>query len=1022
MRPARRLTQPEPASTAPRFHSADESAVSPVRPTRWKRRITIVSIIVIILAAAVVIPPFINISRYQRQVTGVVSRALGRPVRLKSVELRLLPRPGFVLRDLSVSENPAFGAEPILSANTVVASIRILSLWRGHVEINRISVDEASLNLVRSAQGMWNLQSIMTGSLGIDGSSIRGSGSSSGNPSTATSSAKPRVLPYLEATNSRVNLKNGLEKSPFSLTNTQLSLWQDSPGAWRLRLRGQPVRTDMQISMADTGEVRVEASLQTSNPSHEMRDMPLKLQAEWRDAQLGQLSRLLLGSDAGWRGDLTADMDVQGTPDAAQTKTRLRATGVGREEFAPETPLDFDANCSFLYQHSQQAVHNLGCDTAIGSGQLHLKADLPGNSGTPQAMLEISQLPLQAGLDLLRTVRSGFAPGMSAQGSATGSLSLTPAAANIPHGAPTRSSSHNRKNQPTQAAPGSLGLQGSLVVVGGVLKGGSLKQPITLPKMTLTPVEIPVQNPDQTHGNLANIGLNSRFTIALGPEPVTTPVTAPVASPAVSPAPAPASTSATTDATTQPAPRTHPTSPSPAARPQELIVRLLLTEAGYNATVGGTASIAKLRELAYDFGAPHQEAADRFSAGNADVDLAATGPWIPSSNIAIAVPATPAPVQPAQTTRATTAAASLPAAADGLAGSLQLHHAEWQAPYLARPVELPQGNLALTGSAITLTSDFTYGALKGSLTGSLPANAPLSTSAGTTPCDAANCPPQLQIHLGAVDAKDIQEALLGAPEKKTLLSPLIDKMRSTDHPKWPPVTVRVQSDSLVLGPATLNKPTLLLKLTDSEIVLQSWEAGLLGGSANGTGRCAWDANNLKYTIEGQFTRISPAQLGTLLNSAAASSAPDADTDSETASAGAWSGGPLNGSGSLQISGLNSKELAASAAGAIHFSWPHGSVPLAATAHDDAAASTPAETRPSEIRFDTWDGTATLAGGKAQLAQNVMHQGKHTSSVTGTLPFGRPPHLTLGAANPKPTPESPTQSAPAQSAPANPKVQ
>jgi uncharacterized protein involved in outer membrane biogenesis len=1000
----------EPASTAPPSHSADE----PVPPTRWRRRITIVSVIAVILAAAVVIPPFINISRYQRQVTGVVSRALGRPVRLKSVELRLLPRPGFVLRDLSVSENPAFGAEPILSASTVVASIRILSLWRGHVEIDRISVDEASLNLVRSAQGMWNLQSIMTGGLGINGSSIGGSGSASGNPSSGTSSAKPRILPYLEATNSRVNLKNGLEKSPFSLTNTELSLWQDSPGAWRLRLRGQPVRTDMQISMADTGEVRVEASLQTSNPSHELRDMPLKLQAEWRDAQLGQLSRLLLGSDAGWRGDLTADMDVQGTPDAAQTKTRLRATGVRREEFAPETPLDFDANCTFLYQHSQQAVHNLGCDTAIGSGQLHLKADLPGNSGTPQAMLEISQLPLQAGLDLLRTVRSGFAPGMSAQGSATGSLSLMPAAANTQHSAPPRSSSHNRKNQPAQTAAGSIGLQGSLVVAGGVLKGGALKQPITLPKMTLTPVQIPVQipaqSPNQASGNAVEIGLNSRFTIALGPEPVTAPVTAQITTPAAASAPVPVPAAA--DAAPQPAPRTHPASPTP-ARPQELVVRLLLTSAGYNATVGGTASIARLRELAYDFGMPHQEAADRFSAGTADVDLAATGPWIPSSDTAIAA-ATPAAVQPTQATRASTAAASLPTATDSLAGSLQLHHAEWQAPYLARPVELPQGNIALTSSSVTLSSDFTYGALKGSLT----ANTPLTTSAGTTPCDAANCPPQLQIRLGAVDAKDIQEALIGAPEKKTLLSPLIDKMRSSDHPKWPPVTVKVQSDSLIIGPATLSKPTLLLKLTDTEIVLQSWEAGLLGGSANGTGRAAWDANSLKYTLEGQFSKISPSLLGTLLNTPAASPSPTADTDSdsEPATAGAWSGGPINGSGSLQISGLNSKELAASATGAVHFSWPHGSVPIAATAHNDAAASTPAETR-----FDAWDGTATLAGGKAQLAQNAMRQGKHTSSVTGTLPFGSPPHLTLGAANAKPAPAAQSEP-PASSAPSNPKVQ
>ena len=36
----------------------------------------------------------------------------------------------------------------------------------------------------------------------------------------------------------------------------------------------------------------------------ELRLMPMHVEMEWRDAQMGQLSRLLIGSDAGWRGDL----------------------------------------------------------------------------------------------------------------------------------------------------------------------------------------------------------------------------------------------------------------------------------------------------------------------------------------------------------------------------------------------------------------------------------------------------------------------------------------------------------------------------------------------------------------------------------------------------------------------------------------------------------------------------------------------------------------------------------------------
>ncbi len=77
-------------------------------------------------------------------------------MRLSSVKVRLLPRPGFVLTDLTVEEDPAYGAEPVLHANTVTASIRLLSLWRGRLEIDTISVDEASLNLVRTAR--WPLE------------------------------------------------------------------------------------------------------------------------------------------------------------------------------------------------------------------------------------------------------------------------------------------------------------------------------------------------------------------------------------------------------------------------------------------------------------------------------------------------------------------------------------------------------------------------------------------------------------------------------------------------------------------------------------------------------------------------------------------------------------------------------------------------------------------------------------------------------------------------------------------------
>jgi len=269
-----------------------------------------------ILLALVIVPPYISVNRYRTQVMQVISASIRRPVRISSIELRLLPRPSFVLTDLVVEEDPIYGAEPVLHANTVTAAIRLESLWRGRLQISRISVDEASLNLVHSGSGQWNLNPLFR--------TAARAGSGSGD--------RAAPFPYLEATNSRVNIKDWAEKLPFSLVDADLSLWQDTPAEWRLRLRGQPTRTDVSHDMADAGVVRLEASLRRA-PT--MREMPIHLDMDWKEAQLGQLSRLVTGSDEGWRGDLTGEIHLDGTGESAQVKTRLRASGVHRAEFAP---------------------------------------------------------------------------------------------------------------------------------------------------------------------------------------------------------------------------------------------------------------------------------------------------------------------------------------------------------------------------------------------------------------------------------------------------------------------------------------------------------------------------------------------------------------------------------------------------------------------------------------------------------------------------------------------------------------
>jgi hypothetical protein len=583
------------------------------------------------ILVVVIVPPLVSLSHYKSQITRLMAASLGRPVRLSSVEFRLLPRPAFVLSDLTVQEDPAYGAEPVLHANSVTASIRLLSLWRGRLEIGTVSLDEASVNLVRSGAGQWNMDSLFRApAVQADGG---------GKPG--------KDLPYLVATNSRINIKNGAEKLPFSLVDAEFSIWQEKPGDWRIRLRGQPARTDVSLDMADTGVVRLEASVRRAP---QLRQMPVHLDLEWREAQLGQLTRLILGSDSGWRGDLTGELHLDGTADLAQVKTRMRATGVHRAEFAPAAPMDFDARCSFDYRHSARAVEKLACDSPLGDGHIRLAGSLPGSGAPSHLSVELDKIPVAAGLDALRTVRSNFGPGLEAKGVLSGKIDYAGIAAQSseeekPSGAAKPGLASARPAKAHVALPEPL--TGSFTVEGFQLSGDGLTTPIQIPKLVLEPVS--GQQPEQP------AALAATFSIPAG-----------------------------------------------GASPLTITSRLALS--GYQLAVHGQASIVRARELAHVAGMTSGAALDALAGEAATVDLSAEGPWMPAQKLSFRsdMPAGAVPDAPAN------------AVAERLSGTVTLHNANWKADYLANHVEIAQATLHLDNNELRWDPVvFSYGPVKG---------------------------------------------------------------------------------------------------------------------------------------------------------------------------------------------------------------------------------------------------------------------------------------------------------------------
>ncbi|MGB8847833.1 MAG: hypothetical protein WCC73_19295, partial [Terracidiphilus sp.] len=236
------------------------------------------------------------------------------------------------------------------------------------------------------------------------------------------------------------------------------------------------------------------------------------------------------------------------------------------------------------------------------------------------------------------------------------------------------------------------------------------------------------------------------------------------------------------------------------------------------------------------------------------------------------------------------------------------------------------------------------------------------------------CPAEFQMQFGDLDAGLLETALLGAHEKTTLLSDLIDRLHPSASPPWPALEGTVKADSLILGPVTLQGVSAALRVLPSSVEIASLDAGLLGGNIHVAGsldKPATDEDKPAYTFEGGFEKVDVTSVGALLGLR-------------------WAGTPLDGNGKIELSGYTGKDLTASAHGALHFECRRGAI------GNQPSESSKAGPVPAALgRFNAWTADAAIANGALTLDQNLVSAGARKQSVQATVTFGDPPVVSFG---------------------------
>jgi AsmA-like C-terminal region len=377
----------------------------------WIRRIAL--LIVILWVASEALSLAVQHTGIRKILTAHLQSAFGRPVDVGSYAFSLWD--GFALEANSVivQEDPRFGQEYFLRADSMTVRLRWSSLLRGRVEFGTLSLSRPSLNLVRNAAGDWNLTEWLPQPGAHPASPVPV------GPAFPSSALRFRRV---EVDGGRINFKNGDEKLPFAFVDVKGTVETDRPGRWRMNLEATPWRAAVVTQQAGT----IHFSGDFGGTSSRLR--PALFDVNWADASISDVLRLATGNDDGIRGGIALAIDARtgDSGDAWTLKARAQLQQIHRWDLAPRSD-NPSVNLSALALWNPYAPSVEVSQASLEAPRSHAEATgtLSWARQRPLAKRSVGSTSVifsDAGIDMadalawVAAFHSGMAPGLIARG------------------------------------------------------------------------------------------------------------------------------------------------------------------------------------------------------------------------------------------------------------------------------------------------------------------------------------------------------------------------------------------------------------------------------------------------------------------------------------------------------------------------------------------------------------------------------------------------------------------------------
>jgi len=230
------------------------------------RKVGIIAGIVflVIVVGVLIFAATFDVNRYRGTIQSQLESRLGRPVVLGDMSLSFFP-PRFRVENLAIADDPHFSPNtPFVKAQELDVSVKFSPLLHKQIEVDTLTLQRPSVNLIKNSSGVWNFASLghpsetSNGPIGAQPQSQSKSASAPSSPPAPAQQQQPSTeqqfsLGKLTIQDGQISLLDQQQsKTPTLYDHIDLSLSNFAPN--------EPFTIDAAVHMAGAGsqEVRVQ--------------------------------------------------------------------------------------------------------------------------------------------------------------------------------------------------------------------------------------------------------------------------------------------------------------------------------------------------------------------------------------------------------------------------------------------------------------------------------------------------------------------------------------------------------------------------------------------------------------------------------------------------------------------------------------------------------------------------------------------------------------------------------------------